>query len=281
VAVNNEKRNTTDFALWKFSPKDSKRAMEWDSPWGKGFPGWHLECSAMSIAKLGLEFDIHAGGIDHIPVHHTNERAQNWGLAGKEIVKWWLHGEFLTIDESRMGKSAGNLITLKTIIDRGIDPLAFRYLALQTHYRQKLTFSWPALEAAQSALTNLREKVSSYGRARVGCAEYDARFAAAVNDDLNTPQALAVVWELIKNRALPGNAKMRSLLQFDRVLGLNLGQATKPTKIPAEIMQLALQRQQLRQKKNWAGADEIRRKIEQRGFSVDDTAAGFNIKKND
>ncbi len=278
VEENKEKRNPTDFALWKFSPKGEKRRMEWDSPWGIGFPGWHLECSAMSIAKLGDEFDIHCGGIDHIPIHHTNERAQNWGKTGKETVKYWMHGEFLVIDQARMGKSEGNFITLQQLIDKGYDPLAYRYFVLQTHYRQKIHFSWEALTAAQNGLYNLYHAVGVLtGDANIGCAEYENNFLKAMNDDLNTSQALAVVWELIKNPILPDSAKKKTLLKFDEVLGLGFIDITSVT-IPDEVTNLATQRQQAREQKDFASSDELRRKIDAMGYTIDDTAGTFTVK---
>ncbi len=277
VEVNKEKRNATDFALWKFSPAGAQREMEWASPWGVGFPGWHLECSAMSIDQLGEEFDIHCGGIDHVTIHHTNERAQNWGLTGKETVRHWIHGEFLIINEGRMGKSEGNFITLQTLIDKGFDPLAYRYLCLQTHYRQQLNFSWEALQAAANALDNIRGLVATYDQPAVGCAEYQQRFTQAINDDLNMPQALAVLWELLKNDTFPTSAKKRSLLLFDQVLGLGL-KAVKKVKIPVRIRRLAERRQNLRARQDFAGADKVRHDLEAAGYTVDDTAEGFTIK---
>ncbi|OGY43381.1 MAG: cysteine--tRNA ligase [Candidatus Buchananbacteria bacterium RIFCSPHIGHO2_01_FULL_39_14] len=277
VEVNAEKKNPFDFALWKFSPQDKKRQMEWPSPWGKGFPGWHLECSAMSIAKLGKEFDIHCGGIDHVSIHHTNERAQNWGLTGKETVKFWLHDEFLIVDSGRMGKSEGNFITLQTAIDKRFNPLAYRYLCLQTHYRQKLIFSWDALQAAQNALNNLYEVMAEYDQPKIGCAQYEADFLKAINDDLNLPKALAVVWDLIKDDTMPSAARKQTLLKFDSVLGLNLVKVKKP-KIPSEIIKLAQERLNLRNRREWRKADEVRKKIEASGYFIDDTKEGFIIK---
>ncbi|HLC89595.1 MAG TPA: cysteine--tRNA ligase [Patescibacteria group bacterium] len=281
VEVNPEKKNPFDFALWKFSPKNQKRQMEWASPWGKGFPGWHLECSAMSIAKLGHEFDFHCGGVDHIFVHHTNERAQNWGLTGKEAVRFWLHGEFLIIDFGRMGKSEGNFITLQTLIDKRFNPLAFRYLCLQIHYRQKLNFSWDSLQSAQNALDNFYGIIGDYGKSKIGCAEYEANFLAAINDDLNLPKALAVVWDLIKDDSMPPSAKKQSLLKFDLVLGLGLAKAKKP-KIPKEIIKLAKEMENARKAKDWKKSDALRDKVDALGYNVSNTTytdAGFILKK--
>ena len=278
VEENKEKRNPTDFALWKFSPKGKKRQMEWDSPWGMGFPGWHLECSAMSIAKLGDEFDIHCGGIDHIPIHHTNERAQNWGKTNKETVKCWMHGEFLVIDQARMGKSEGNFITLKTLIDKGYDPLAYRYFALQTHYRQKLNFSWEALDAAQNGFHNLRDIFSEIDATNgTDGSVYEENFLAAMNDDLNTPRALAVAWELLKDGSVSGKTKKKLILKFDEVFGLELV-TVKKLRIPADVTMRAKKRELARQQKDFAAADALRIEIDSLGYVVDDTADGFTVK---
>jgi len=275
------KKNPTDFALWiKAVEGNQHHVMQWPSPWGKGFPGWHIECSAMSLKYLGERFDIHCGGVDHIAVHHSKEIAQNEAATGKQRVNVWCHGEFLTIDQGRMGKSEGNFITLQTVVDRGFEPAAFRYLTLQTHYRQRLTFSWEALRAAANALQNLQEKISGHEKPKVGCAEYEEKFLNALNDDLNAPQALAVTWDLAKNQKFPLSAKKQTLLKFDRVLGLGLAQTeTKAGRVPVEVTQLAEQRQQLRAAKAWAKADELRREIERQGYTVEDTAEGFSIKK--
>ncbi|MFC1663417.1 cysteine--tRNA ligase, partial [Patescibacteria group bacterium] len=186
VEINPEKHNPTDFALWKFSRTDEKRLLEWKSPWGTGFPGWHLECSAMSMKHLGENFDIHTGGIDHVPVHHTNEIAQSEGATGKKVVNYWLHNAFLTIDKEKMAKSTGNLHTLEQLEDIGYKPLAFRYLNLLAHYRQPLEFSLEALTAAQNALGNLYDRIRNMtGDPKIGCAEYEENFLKAINDDLN------------------------------------------------------------------------------------------------
>lgn len=274
-----EKKNPTDFALWiKAVGDNAKHVMVWKSPWGTGFPGWHIECSAMSIKYLGDNFDIHVGGIDHIPVHHTNEVAQNQGAKGHQVVNTWLHGEFLIVDEGRMGKSEGNFVTLQTLIDKDFDPLAYRYLALQTHYRQKLNFSWEAVEAAQNALNNLRDIVATYDKPEIGCAEYEENFLNAINDDLNTPKALGILWDLIKDKEFPTSAKMRTLLKFDEVLGLGLDKI-KPIKIPKEILELAEKREEIRKNKNWEGSDKLRQQAEEQGYLIDDTDEGFIIKK--
>ncbi len=277
-----EKKNPTDFALWKFSPRDKRRQMEWDSPWGKGFPGWHIECSTMSTKYLGAPFDIHCGGIDHIPIHHTNEIAQTWAAEGKKMANFWLHGEFLVIDEKRMGKSEGNFITLQTLIDKGYHPLAYRYFVLNAHYRQKLNFSWSALDFAQHSLENLYRLVGELAEPKIGCAEYENKFLQAINDDLNTPQALAIVWDLLKSD-YPPSAKAASLFKFDQVLALDLEKKFKEIQekikeLPQQVQQLLKKRQQARERKNWQLSDELRAKIEEFGYIVEDTPTGQKIR---
>lgn len=273
------KKNPTDFALWiKAVGENKNHVMVWDSPWGTGFPGWHIECSAMSIRYLGEHFDIHVGGIDHIPVHHTNEIAQNEGAKGHSVVNTWMHGEFLIIDEGRMGKSQGNFITLQTLVEHDYDPFAYRYLCLQTHYRQKLNFSWEALEAAQNAWHNLSDAIASYDKPKGESVEYMDKFLAAVNDDLNIPKALGVTWDLIKDENISSAVKHKTILQFDKILGLDLDRIIK-IEIPKDIMKLADARESVRQAKDWAGSDKIRQQVEEQGYLIEDTANGFIIKK--
>jgi cysteinyl-tRNA synthetase len=284
-----EKKHATDFALWKFSPSPTPssspsgrgrgaRQMEWESPWGKGFPGWHIECSAMAKKYLGVPFDIHTGGIDHIPVHHENELAQTRGADGVLEANVWMHSEFLTVDSGKMSKSLGNLYTLQDLIDKGYDPLAFRYFVLQGHYRSKINFTWEALDAAQNALRNLRSFARELEAPAIGCADHEARFLSAVNDDLNTPQALAVVWDMMNDQSLPRSARAESLLKFDCVLGLGLdAYVGKPIEIPAEIQRFAAEREHARAAKDFAKADELRRAIEGKGFIVEDTPRGPKI----
>lgn len=278
VEANPEKKNATDFALWKFSSPASgqKRQMEWSSPWGIGFPGWHIECSAMAIKYLGETFDIHCGGIDHIPVHHTNEIAQSEAATGKRFVRYWLHGEFLVTDEKRMGKSEGNLLTLDWLESQGLSPLAYRYFCLGTHYRKPLNFSLEAVRGAAKALATLQDKVATMGQASIGCAEYEQRFRDAVDDDLNAPQALGIVWELMKSD-YPDHAKKQSLLKFDEVLGLGL-KDVPPLTIPEDILNLAADRESARAAKDWVRADALRKEIAQLGYAIDDTELGPTIK---
>jgi cysteinyl-tRNA synthetase len=273
------KKNPTDFALWKFSPKNKKRLQEWPSPWGVGFPGWHIECAAMSIKYLGIPFDIHCGGIDHIPVHHTNEIAEAEAAYGKKFVNYWLHGEFLLLDKEKMAKSAGTFITLDTLIEKGFNPLAFRYLCLTTHYRSQLNFSWESLEAAQNALNNLYQTISTYKAPYKGPIEFENKFLEAINDDLDTPKALAIVWDLVKS-PLPTSAKIDCLFSFDRVLGLRLCEFWQEAKkIPKSIIKLVEQREAARKKQDFKKADQLRIKIKEKGYLVEDTPQGPIIKK--
>ncbi len=279
VEVNTEKHKPWDFALWKFSPKEGKREMEWDSPWGKGFPGWHIECSAMSRKYLRQPFDIHTGGIDHVSVHHANEMAQSEAAYGTPLAKIWMHGEFLLVNDRRMGKSEGNLITIDEIVRRGISPMAYRYFTLGAHYRSKLNFTGEALDAAQNALTNLYDAVRTWPAPRGHAKEYEERFLIAVNNDLNTPEALAVMWDLVKSDETP-RRKGAALLQFDRVLGLGLEKYIGVAiEIPPDVQALVKERDVARTEKNFARADELRRDIEARGFIIEDTPQGSTIKQ--
>jgi cysteinyl-tRNA synthetase len=279
VAVNLEKKNKTDFALWKFSPKGTKRQQEWESPWGIGFPGWHIECSAMSRKYLGQPFDIHCGGIDHIPIHHENEIAQSEAAYGVPLANYWLHNEFLLVDGQKMSKSLGNVYTVTDLVLKGFNPLALRFLFLGTHYRQKQNFTWEAIQSAQNALNKLRATVREWQEPAVGCAEYEADFKEALEDDLNTPVALSVMWELVHSD-YPTNAKAESLLVMDRVLGLSLHQdVATPLTIPADIEKLVQQREEVRQQKKWKESDRIRDEIAKLGWLIEDTASGTKVRK--
>lgn len=287
VEVNKEKKNPTDFALWKFSypsgrsfdsaqDDDAKRRhMEWESPWGVGFPGWHIECSAMSTKYLGQPFDIHTGGIDHVPVHHTNEIAQSEAAFDKPLANLWMHSEFILINEGRMGKSEGNFITLEELKNKHYSPLAYRYFVLAGHYRSKLNFTFDALDGAQNTLNNLYASLAQYKEGRIGCAEYQEQFFSAINNDLDTPAALAAMWNMIKS-SQPGEAKFASLMEFDKILGLGLRKAWEKLRrpVPEEIKELVSKRQTLREEQKWDKADEIRKQIENQGFEVKDTDKG-------
>ena len=277
------KKNPTDFALWKFSPKNVKRQMEWQSPWGVGFPGWHTECVVMSIKELGIPFDIHCGGIDHILIHHTNEIAQAEAAYGKIMARYWLHGEFLNLKEDKMAKSKGNIVTLKNLKEKNIDPLAYRYLCLNAHYRSKLAFSWEALKAAQNSLDNLYEKfrefqsdtniVKTQTKGKNKIKSYKKQFLDFINDDLNMPKGLALTWKLVKDKTISPKAKSQLLLDFDKVFGLRLDQV-KPAIVPKKVKDLAQLREQYRKEKQWQKADEIRKKIQELGYQVEDSKEG-------
>jgi cysteinyl-tRNA synthetase len=280
------KRNPADFVLWFFKAGTHKNALQtWESKFssplvenGRGFPGWHIECSAMSKKLLGDTIDLHMGGVEHISVHHTNEIAQSEAANGVKFVDYWLHNEHLTVDGGKMSKSQGTAYSLAEIRNKGLDPLILRYFFLQAHYRSKQNFTWEALNASASAFNSLKERILEYQPAKKGkvSQEFKDKFISALEDDFNLPQALAVVWEIIKSD-LPAGAKLATILDFDRVLGLGL-ENIKPAMIPAEISALAQARQKARQEKNWQKSDEFRSLIEQKGYSVEDTKDGFIIK---
>ncbi|MBI2482606.1 cysteine--tRNA ligase [Candidatus Uhrbacteria bacterium] len=298
VEVRGEKRSPHDFALWKLTPPGVRRQQEWDSPWGRGFPGWHLECSAMGRALLGQPFDIHCGGIDHIPVHHTNEIAQSEAAYGKPLALWWLHGAFLTVEGKRMGKSEGNLITIDQLESRGVDPLAYRYLVLGAHYRSALNFTQEAVTGAQSALDRLRDIARALPRIPYAGSDangivrlqrmmqsVDGRKAqehldAAFADDLDTPQALAVLWDAVQNDQIAPLERAALVASADQVFGLGLAELLgKPVRIPRAVRALADAREAARIAKDWARADVLRAQIDALGFRVEDTKRGPVIKK--
>ena len=273
-----EKRNLTDFALWKFSPTGQTRQMEWDSPWGVGFPGWHIECSAMSAKFLGPFFDIHCGGEDHIPVHHSNEIAQTQACHGTHLANFWLHGYFLQLDDAKMAKSAGDFLRLQTLIDRGYDPIVYRFFCLSGHYRAKLNFTWESIDGAATALGRLRTAMHGWGAASGMDDGFVAQFTDQVNDDLNMPRALAVVWELVRSD-LHAGVKKGTLLHFDRVLGLGLAEwQPAVTVVPDAILALVDARQTARKEKRWQDADRLRDEIQQAGYELEDTAQGARVR---
>lgn len=274
------KKYPTDFALWKFSPANEKRQMEWESPWGKGFPGWHIECSAMSMKFLGETFDIHTGGVDHVQIHHTNEIAQSEAATGKKFVNYWLEGEHLLVNGEKMSKSLNNYYRLKDIEEKGFDPTAFRYLVLTAHYNTKLNFTWESLKAAETALKNLYREVSGYQSGpdwKEDMKFYEKRFLEAINDDLDTPKALTVVWDLVKS-GISDRTKLRTLLKYDQVLGLGLAEIAEQS-TPTEVQELVHQREKAREEKDFAKSDELRRQIAEKGFEVVDDADGPKLKK--
>lgn len=273
-----EKRNPTDFALWKFSPPDQLRQMEWNSPWGVGFPGWHIECSAMSAKYLGSYFDIHCGGEDHISVHHTNEIAQTQACYGTRLANFWMHGYFLHIDENRMSKSSGEFLRLQTLIDRGFDPLSYRFFCLSAHYRAKLNFTWESLDGAAKSLDRLRQMVYEWGSPGTADEHFIEEFNAQVNDDLNMPRAVAVTWDMSRSD-LPASTKKATMTLFDRVLGLDLAGWQPPIEIiPHNIQALVEQRTQARAEKRWKDADSIRQQVYEAGYEIEDTSQGPRVK---
>ncbi len=286
VEVNSEKRNPQDFAVWKKA--DPNHIQQWQSPWGMGYPGWHIECSAMSKKHLGEVFDIHTGGVDHIPVHHENEIAQNEALTGKKSVDYWMHGEFMLVDNGKMSKSLGNTYTIAQLEQMGYSPMVFRYFCLNAHYRKKLNFTFDGMDSAKVSYERLCAilRSHSYGLALVDegtLKEFKDEFDAAINDDINIPMALGVLWKMTK---LPLCSDVYKLaLQMDKVLGLSLDKAEEylnslEQDIPEEVVALAEERKQAKLDKNWAKADELRGKITALGYSILDSKEGYELKKN-
>ncbi len=274
-----EKRNATDFALWKFSPENESRQMQWQSPWGIGFPGWHIECSAMAVKYLGTKFDIHCGGKDHIPVHHTNEIAQTQVCHNTRMANFWLHGYFLEMDKEKMSKSSGEFLRIQTLLDKHYDPLEYRYLCLTANYRSDLKFTWDSLDAASKTLGRLRNTLYSWQKTgRVDDVFLD-RFKSEVFFDLNTPRALAIMWGLIKSD-LDESIKKATVLEFDRILGLGLANwQPDAVDIPDAVLDLVAQRTQARLEKSWQLADQMRDQIVELGYEVEDSAEGPKISK--
>lgn len=282
VSLETDKKDSIDFALWKKAEKD--RVMKWDSPWGFGFPGWHIECSAMSTKYLGETIDIHTGGEDLIFPHHEDEIAQSEGASGHTFVNYWMHGGYLLVDNEKMSRSKGNVYTISDLEKKGFDALTFRYLTMMTHYKAKMNFTWEALQGAQTTLDRLRQEVAGWDDPKVGCAEYEQKFLDMINNDLNIPEAISLVWEMIKSD-YPTSAKAESLLRFDQVLGLDLtekkfsfAKATED-KIPDEIMKMIKEREKLRKQKRYHLADQMRNKIKKLGYMIWDKGNEVDIKK--
>ncbi len=279
-----DKKNTTDFALWKFSPKLQKRQMEWKSPWGVGFPGWHIECSAMATKYLNQPFDIHCGGVDHIPVHHTNEIAQSEAAYDTPLANYWMHGEFLLMGSDKMAKSGENFVTLRTLKEKGVSSLAYRYLLLQTHYRKQLTFSWDALQAAQNGLEHLYQSAKKLPREKPAMnttTESEDKikndFQKKINDDLDIPSALSLIWNAIKQNAI----SQETLFKFDKILGLKIYEAVnkKEEPLPENIKILIMQRNEARINKEWDKSDQLRKELEKLEYKVEDTKNETTVTK--
>ncbi|MDO8548387.1 MAG: class I tRNA ligase family protein, partial [bacterium] len=291
VQENAEKRNPHDFAVWKFSKKDAeKRQQEWKSPWGVGFPGWHLECTAIIFTSLGKQIDIHIGGIDLIPIHHNNEIAQAEAATGKEFVHTWMHHEFITIEGRKISKSLGNTVYLHNIIDKGFNPQSLRYWYLTAHYRTPMNFTWDAIAGADQALTRLNRlytELSLFKKRAQPDKKFMDDFYAALADDLDTPRMLARLWELVKEPNISPATKRASLLEADSILGLGFSKRRPAAKLkvgsepalPQEVKELMQQREEARKNKNFASADILRDKIEQVGYEVVDTSEGSKISK--
>lgn len=288
VHIDPHKKHPADFALWfKRVERFKDHMMHWNSPWGDGFPGWHIECSAMSMKYLGETIDIHSGGVDHIPTHHENEIAQSEAATGKPFVQYWVHHNFLQVEGQKMSKSLGNFFTIDDVRKKGIDPLSLRLLFLQTHYRQEMNFTWEAAKGSDEAYRKLKELVralksqtnrTALSEEKLGkIDEYRKRFNDALANDLQTPQAVAIMWEMLKSN-IPSEDKLDLLFEMDQVFGLKLSE-TQEEEIPVEIRQLAALRQQKRLEKQYEETDRLRKKIEENGYMIEDLPDGYRIKR--
>jgi cysteinyl-tRNA synthetase len=278
-----DKKNKTDFALWKFSEEPGKRQQEWNSPWGVGFPGWHIECSAMSMKYLGETIDIHTGGEDLIPVHHTNEIAQSEAATGKKFVNYWLHGAFLTFGGEKVSKSKGGLYTISELEKEGFSPLSFRYMCLTKHYKKPLNFSLEILKSSQNSYERLKNIISQIKSSekkinKKNIENAKKQFLDIINDDLNSSRALSFLWEILRDERLNDSEKYELAINFDKVFGLDLDKKEK-IEVPAEVKELAEKREESRKGKDWKKADEIREKINKKGFEILDGKNGWEIKK--
>lgn len=285
VYLDPNKKHPADFVLWfKRVGRFKNHIMHWSSPWGEGFPGWHIECSAMAMKYLGETIDIHAGGVDHIQIHHTNEIAQSEASTGKQFVRFWFHNEFLTIEGKKMSKSLKNIYTLEDVKKHNIEPLALRYLFIQAHYRQPMNFTWLSAQSAQEGYLHLKELISELKTAQPisklspTAESFLEKFQEYINYDLQVPKAFALMWEVLKSNSLKEEEKLKLVLEFDKVFGLKLDQI-EPLKIPAEIKKLAEERLKLRKQKKFDLADELRKKIEEKGFLIEDKKDGYKLKR--
>lgn len=281
VEVDKEKRNPYDFALWIKAPEN--HLMKWDSPWGKSYPGWHIECSAMGRKYLGEQFDIHTGGIDLIPTHHENEIAQSKGACGKIPANYWMHGEYLLINGGKMSKSLGNVYLLDDIVSRNYEPLVYRIFSYSCHYRNKLNFTWEGIEAASKSLERLREGYKKHleGEEQVEenvISDFENKFHEAINDDLNMPLAMSIVWETVRYEK-KSKKIAELLLKFDTVLGLKIDKKEEKEELPQEILTLIEQRKVAREEKKWAESDRLRDQLQANGYAVKDTKDGMSVEK--
>lgn len=282
VEVDKEKRNPQDFALWIKAPKE--HIMKWNSKWGLCYPGWHIECSAMSRKYLGDKFDIHTGGVDHIPIHHENEIAQSIGATGHNLANYWMHVEFLLIDGGKMSKSLGNVYTLNDLKAKGIDALSYRYFTYSSHYRNKLNFTWDAIKSAKNSLNKLRDMIALHKDVNKKIdkniiSKYEEQFLDAINDDMNMPVAISIVWEIAKEKE-KSNDFYELIKKFDSVLSLDLDKNDKEDiNIPEDIKLILNERKDARKNKNFAKSDELRDKLKELGYIVKDTKDGQIIEK--
>lgn len=286
VKLSGNKRNVTDFALWKFSPSEHKRLMEWESPWGKGFPGWHIECSAMAMKYLGKMIDIHCGGVDHVKVHHTNEVAQVVPVINQKWVNFWFHSEFLIEKDGKMSKSKGEFLTLSLLSSKGYHPLAYRYYALGCHYRSKMSFTYENMDGAQSGYQKLLLRMQELQIKAVGqSCEQDQlkiirqKIQEVIFNDLNTPQLLAFLWILLKDEQYNEATKWEAMIDFDKLLGLKLREVTAVEEIPTEVQALVTERQEAKKGKDFSKADLIRKEILDLGYIIEDSPSGTKVRK--
>lgn len=285
IGIHVEKKNVSDFALWKFSPKESVRQQEWKSPWGVGFPGWHIECSAMSMKYLGKHFDIHTSGIDHIPVHHTNEIAQSESVTGKKFVNYWIHNEFVSMEGEKMAKSLGNIFTLADLGKKGVSPATYRYWLLTAHYRSPIAFSLEAVHGAGVALLRIISTIAGAPSGGRPVKRIMKKFTEYISNDLDTPRAVALIWEVLKDEKISPQDKRATIFEFDNVLGLDMKGLVKNTKkiarviVPENIEQLLRERENARNKKDWATADKLRGAIHALGYEIKDTNKGPEVVK--
>jgi cysteinyl-tRNA synthetase len=290
IEVDPNKKNPLDFVLWFTNSKFKNQIMQWDSPWGRGFPGWHIECSAMSMKYIGERIDIHCGGVDHIPVHHTNEIAQSEAAIGHKWVNYWVHGEFLVLDGAKMSKSTGEFLTVSKLEGDGFNPLDYRYFCLQSRYRKQLVFSYESLKDAKTAYGKLKSKITAIAEGinendtidNVKINNYKESFINTIGDDLNMPNAFTVLWDVIKDEKLNNKEKIYLIEDFDRVFSLEL---TKPEEVNNEDIDTALieslieKRNEARKNKDWSKADEMRNKLLDMGIEIKDTKEGTTWKK--
>ena len=283
VDINTGKRHPADFALWKKAAPN--HIMKWPSPWGMGYPGWHIECTAMSNKYLGDVFDIHTGGIDHVPIHHENEIAQAEAWLGKKAVNYWMHSEFMLVDGGKMSKSLGNTYTVDDLAAKGYTPMEFRYMCLNVQYRQKLNFTWEAMAAAKTAYERLsallyRHKTAPAPENRPEIEKYLGEFHEAINDDLNVPMTMGVLWKMLRLPA--GKDVYDAALVMDKVFALDFDKVASPdhtAEAPPEIREMAEKRREVRRNKNWAESDRLRDEIAAKGYKVLDTADGYRLEK--